>query len=77
MQLASSIFNEMVMQEAIKDKTEQVQNEMMEQMANEYIEQGHQEEYKDEQDSDSDFDDDDASLRNLRDARIAELKRAH
>ena len=30
MQLASSIFNEMVMQEAIKDKTEQMQNEMIE-----------------------------------------------
>ena len=46
-------------------------------MANEYIEQGHQEEYKDEHDSDSDFDDDDASLRNIRDQRIAEMKRAH
>ncbi len=31
MQIAGNIFNEMVMEEAIKDKTEQVQKEMEEQ----------------------------------------------
>ena len=78
MQLAGSIFNEMVMQEAIKDKTIQVQKQMQDEEGNHVAGFNQQEidgECEKDQDSDSDFnDDDDEVMRSLRDKKIAEMK---
>ena len=82
MQLAGSIFNEMVMNEAIKDKTVQVQKQMMDEEGN-HVAGFNQNELdgeceKDEGDSDSDFnDDDDAIMRTLREAKMKEMKARH
>lgn len=76
MQIAGNIFNEMVMEEAIKDKTEQVQREM-EQQANEGMEdQIQDQQYEKEKDSDSDFnsDGDDELMLSLREQRMQAMK---
>ena len=80
MQLAGSIFNEMVMQEAIKDKTIQVQKQMMDEEGNHVAGFNQQEiDGECEKDSDSDFndDDDDEVMRSLRDKKMAEMKKKH
>ena len=69
MQLAGSIFNEMVMQEAIKDKTAQVQREMEESMAGQ-IPMNQAEEKEKDSDSDFDSDGDDTIMQALRLKRI-------
>ena len=73
MQLAGNIFNEMVMEEAIKDKTAAVEKEMNAQEdMGEQFEEEHEES---QEDSDSDFnDDDDVGLRALREMRIKDMK---
>ena len=77
MQIAGNIFNEMVMEEAIKDKTRQVQKEMEEAEAGQLpqYDLSNQDKLKDD-DSDSDFnsDGDDAILQGLRAQRMKEMK---
>ena len=77
MQIAGNIFNEMVMEEAIKDKTRQVQKEMEEAEAGmlPQYDLSNQDKLKDD-DSDSDFnsDGDDAILQGLRAQRMKEMK---
>ncbi len=61
MQMAGGLLQDMIMEEAIKDKTEQVQKEMEEkQMAQIREQTGYDEKEDDEglEDDDSDFDDD-------------------
>ena len=75
MQLAGNIFQEIVMEEAIKDKTAIVQKEMEDAEAliaagQKEVQDGEEE----ENDSDSDFDDDDEILRTLRDKRMVAMK---
>mgnify|MGYP000994946283 CR=1 FL=1 len=70
MQLASSIFNEKVMEDAIRDKTQMVEDQMnKENEQQNYQEEAAEEEEKDE-DFDSDFDDDDSIMQTLREQRI-------
>ena len=73
MQLAGNIFNEMVMEEAIKDKTVQVQKQMEDDAGNVI---GHNQGGEDEKDSDSDFNSDgeDEMFRSMRDVRVAAMK---
>ena len=60
------------MEEAIKDKTAQVEAEMN---AGQQIEQQEDEEQEEEdKDSDSDFDDDGTAFRNMKEMRIAAMK---
>ena len=77
MQLAGSIFNEMVMEEAIKDKTVQVQKQMEDEEGN-HVAGFNQQEIDGEKDddSDSDFNDDgdEEILRGLRDRKLAAMK---
>ena len=76
MQLASSIFNEKVMEDAIRDKTAMVEEEMnKENQAQNYQEEDEGEEEKDVN-SDSDFDDDDTIMQTLREQRIVQMKEA-
>ena len=76
MQLAGKIFNEMVMEEAIKDKTVQVQKQMMDEEGNQVAGFGQNEIDEEEKDSDhdSDFDDDDEIMQSLREQRIDQMK---
>ena len=71
MQLAGNIFNEMVMQEAIKDKTVQVQKQMEDEAGNII---GHNQEEENDSDSDFNSDGDDEVLRSMRDVRLAAMK---
>ena len=73
MQLAGNIFNEMVMEEAIKDKTIQVQKQMEDEAGNVI---GHNQTEEKSADSDSDFnsDGDDEMIRSMRDVRLAAMK---
>ena len=69
----------MVMQEAIKDKTLQVQKQMVDEQTGDVV-AGHMQEgaEEEEKDSDSDFDcDNDVYYRDARDARIAQMKAAN
>ena len=76
MQLASQLSNQIVMEQAVKDKTEMVQKQM-EAEAN-AMNQPEEEEYDEEEakseDDDSDFNDDDDIIRTLRDQRLNEIK---
>jgi len=65
----------MVMEQAMKDKSLQVQKQMVEESTGNVI--GHQQEEYEKDESDSDFDDDDEVLRGLRAARMKELKAKH
>ena len=71
MQIQGNLFNEMVMEEAIKDKTVQVQKQMEDAEGNVI---GHNQ--GGEKDSDSDFnsDGDDEMFRSMRDVRVAAMK---
>ena len=60
------------MEEAIKDKTAQVEAEMAAQQQEKFIEE--QEAQEEEKDSDSDFDDDGDFLRSQKEMRIAAIK---
>ena len=73
MQIQGNLFNEMVMEEAIKDKTVQVQKQMEDEQGNII---GHNQGGADEKESDSDFnsDGDDEMFRSMRDVRMAALK---
>lgn len=75
MQVTGGLLQEMIMEEAIKDKTKQVQDEMRQQEEYDQIEQ---EEEKDEENenSDSDFNDDDEIMHSLREQRINQMKEA-
>ena len=77
MQMQGHIFNEMVMQEAIKDKTLEVQKQMIDDEGN-VLGHQQQEEFKEEksEDSDSDFnsDGDENVLKAMREERISKLK---
>lgn len=78
MQLAGNIFNDMVMQEAIKDKTVEVQKQMIDEATGEHVAGFNQgmEEDKDDKDSDSDFnsDGDDNLMMKLREQKIMDMK---
>ena len=77
MQLAGQIFNELVMDEAIKDKTEQVTKQMEDEQnqVNALMNEGqHEEQEQDDDEHDPDFDDDDEVMHTLREQRIAALK---
>lgn len=76
MQMQSGIFNELVMEEAIKDKTAMVQKEMENaEKANLAQPESYAEEEEEAKDSDSDFnDDDDSVIRNMRELRMAAAK---
>ena len=70
-----AIFQKMVMEQAIKDKTLQTQKQMVDESTGEVVAGHMQEEAEDELDSDSDFaDDDDEVLRGLRAKRMIEMK---
>ena len=76
MQMQGGIFNQMVMQEAMKDKEIQIKKEMQreEDEANQQFEQA-EEDKDDELDSDDDFNSDgDDQIKSLRDQRIAAMK---
>ena len=77
MQIAGNIFNEMVMEEAIKDKTAAVEKEMAEQEAAQ-MGQITDAKYEEDKDSDDDFnsDGDDAVLATLREQRLKAIKAA-
>ena len=66
------------MEQAMKDKTLQVQKQMVDEHTGGVVAGHNQEEIDgDELDSDSDFDDDDEVLRGLRHERMKELKMRH
>ena len=71
MQLAGNIFNEMVMEEAIKDKPVLVQK-LLEDEAVNII--GHNQQAEKDSDSDFNSDGDDDVMRSMRDVRLAALK---
>ena len=73
MQIAGNIFNEMVMEEAIKDKTVQVQKQLEDEAGNIL---GHAQDDEEDKNSDPDFDSDgdDKVMASLREQRIKEMK---
>ena len=76
MQLASSIFNEKVMEDAIRDKTAMMEEEMnKENNPQNYQEEQNDEEEEKDEDFDSDFDDD-SIMQTLREQRINQMKAA-
>lgn len=77
MQMAGGIFQEMVMEEAIKDKTQQVidEQEQAEMMALRDQQIVQNEDDENDLDDDSDFNDDDM-MQSLREQRIAQMKEA-
>ena len=76
MQIAGNIFNEMVMQEAIKDRTEQVEAEMNAKMeAEAQIQERNDADVDKDSDSDFNSDGDDAILMGLREQRLKQMKK--
>ena len=74
--LMGAIFQKMVMEQAMKDKSLQVQKQMVNEQSGEVV-AGHQQDEYEKDDSDSDFDDDDEVLRGFRAERMKELKAKH